>query len=82
MAESMEKRPRRPFRRKKKVCSFCADKSLTIDYKEFTKLRRHVTERSKIVPRRVSGACAFHQREITRAVKRARYLAFIPYVAD
>ncbi len=82
MAETAEKKVRRNFRRRKKVCAFCADKTLKIDYKEFSKLKRYVTEHAKIVPRRVSGACAFHQRKITIAIKRARYLAFIPYVND
>ncbi len=68
--------------RRKKVCQFCADKTETIDYKDVEKLRKFITERGKILPRRVTGACAIHQRDITTAVKRARIVALLPYVAD
>lgn len=68
--------------RKKKVCQFCADKSETIDYKEVEKLRKYVTERGKILPKRITGTCAMHQREVTRAIKRARIVALLPYTAD
>ncbi len=82
MAE-MEKndkvRARRP---KRKVCSFCADKVDCIDYKDVAKLRRYITERAKILPRRISGCCAKHQRELTISIKRARYMALLPYTAD
>ena len=79
-----EKRDNRNGRRpRRKVCSFCTDKALTfIDYKEFAKLRRFISERSKILPRRVTGTCAKHQRELTTAIKRARYLALLPYTSD
>lgn len=72
----------RRFRSRKKVCSFCADKKSTIDYKDVNKLKKYITERGKILPRRVSGNCAIHQREITKAIKRARQVAFLPYTAE
>jgi len=74
-------RPFRP-RKKKKVCAFCAEKIEHIDYKDVTRLRKHISERAKILPRRVSGACAVHQRQLTEAVKRARHIALIPYTSD
>lgn len=76
-------RPNRGFRRgRKKVCAFCIDKSNSIDYKDIAKLRKYMSERSKIVPRRVTGTCARHQRDLTLAIKRARHMALIPYVSD
>ena len=69
---------RRTFH-KRKVCRFCADKELVIDYKNKYLLKGYVTERFKIVPRRISGLCATHQRQLTVAIKRARHLALIPY---
>ena len=66
----------------KKVCSFCVDKVDSIDYKDVAKLRRFVSERSKILPRRVTGTCARHQRELTTAIKRARHIALLPYSSD
>ena len=69
-------------RRRKKVCAFCADKVEYIDYKDVARLRRYLSERAKIVPRRVTGTCARHQRELTVAIKRARHIALLPYVAD
>lgn len=79
-----EARPRRDYRRrpKRKVCSFCAEKSTYIDYKEINRLRRFVTERGKILPRRVSGNCARHQRALAVAIKRARELALLPYTGE
>jgi small subunit ribosomal protein S18 len=79
-----EARPRRDYRRrpKRKVCSFCAEKATYIDYKEINRLRRFVTERGKILPRRVSGNCARHQRALAVAVKRARELALLPYTGE
>ena len=68
--------------RRKKVCQFCADKAETIDYKDVEKLRKFITERGKILPRRVTGTCAMHQRAITTAVKRARIVALLPFDAD
>ena len=67
---------------RKKVCFFCVDRAENIDYKDVAKIRRYVSERGKIVPRRVTGTCAYHQRELTVAIKRARFLALIPYVSD
>lgn len=75
-------RGRRP-RRRKKVCAFCADKNYTgIDYKDVNKIKRYVSERGKILPRRVSGTCAKHQRALTVAIKRARHVALMPYTID
>ena len=73
---------RRGGMRRKKVCQFCADKSLKIDYKDPKTLRKFITERGKLLPRRVTGTCSIHQRDITTAVKRARIVALLPYVAD
>ena len=67
---------------RKKVCGFCVDKVENIDYKDIARLRRYMSERGKILPRRVTGTCARHQRELTVAIKRARHLAFLPYTAD
>lgn len=64
-----------------RVCRFCADKKLTIDFKDGRLLNSFITERGKIVPRRISGNCARHQREVTLAIKRARIMAMIPYTA-
>ena len=72
----------RQRRIKKKVCMFCADKNLVIDYKEVDKLKKFVSEKGKILPRRVTGLCAKHQREMTTAIKRARHIALLPYIAD
>ena len=71
-----------PKKGRKKVCGFCADRLTTIDYKDVPRLRRFLSERAKIVPRRVTGTCAYHQRQLTVAIKRARHLAFIPYVGE
>ena len=67
---------------KKKVCNFCVDKVEQIDYKQGEKLRRFITERGKILPRRISGNCAKHQRQLTTAIKRARQMALLPYTAE
>lgn len=72
-------RNRRPRR---KVCNFCVDKVDGIDYKDAAKLRRFITERGKILPRRISGTCAKHQRQLTVAIKRARNIALLPFTAD
>ncbi len=69
-------------RRRRKVCQFCADKATFIDYKDTAKLRRFLSERSKILPRRTTGTCAMHQRQLTEAIKRARQVALLPYVTD
>ncbi len=68
--------------KKKKVCNFCVDKVEAIDYKDASKLYKYLSERSKILPRRITGTCAKHQRELTEAVKRARHIAVIPYISD
>ena len=67
---------------KKKVCSFCVDHVSEIDYKDVNKLRRYITEKGKILPRRQTGTCAAHQRELTVAIKRAREMALLPYVGE
>lgn len=72
-------RGRRPRR---KVCAFCVDKVEKIDYKDAAKLRRFTTDRGKILPRRISGNCAKHQRQVTIAIKRARNIALLPFTAD
>ena len=69
-------------RKRKKVCSFCVDKVEMIDYKDTAKLKRYTSERGKILPRRTTGTCAAHQRQLTVAIKRARHIALLPYVAD
>ena len=71
----------RPNRKRKKVCIFCADKVDHIDYKD-AKLRKFISERGKILPRRISGTCAKHQRDLNTAIKRARQVALLPYVTD
>ncbi len=73
---------RRDRRRKRKVCSFCIDKAETVDYKDINKLRRYITDRGKILPRRISGNCAGHQRQLTTAIKRARFVALLPYTIE
>ena len=74
---------RRSPRRRKKVCAFCADKEHDlIDYKDVAKLKRYMSERGKILPRRITGTCAKHQRMLTTAIKRARHLALLPYTSD
>ena len=73
---------KRRGRRKKRVCAFCADKMDIIDYKDITRLRRLVSERGKILPRRVTGSCAKHQRTLTTAIKRARHVALMAYTQD
>ncbi len=67
---------------RRKVCRFCADSSLVIDYKDFRSLRYFITERGKIIPRRISGTCAKHQRTLTVAIKRARAIALLPFVGN
>ena len=72
---------RRPMLRRRKVCVFCG-KNAVIDYKDTNLLRKYISERGKILPRRITGTCAKHQRELTTAIKRARHLALMPYVQD
>ena len=67
---------------KKKVCAFCVAGEKTIDYKDVAKIRKYITEKGKILPRRQTGVCAFHQRELCTAIKRARNVALLPYVGD
>ena len=86
-AENRPARPERPDYRnnrrpRKKVCQFCADKNATIDYKDTAKLRKFISERGKILPRRITGNCAKHQRALTVAIKRARHLALMPYTCE
>ena len=69
-------------RRRKKVCAFCVDKVEHIDFKDTAKLKRYTSERGKILPRRTTGTCAEHQRQLTVAIKRARHVALLPYIAD
>ncbi len=78
--EKFAKKPKR--QNKKKVCMFCADKSKKIDYKDATTLKRFVTEKGKIVPRRQTGTCSMHQRELTTAIKRARNMAILPFKGE
>jgi len=82
MADRPERDNRRNRKSRKKVCNFCVDKVETIDYKDIAKLRRYLSERAKILPRRVTGTCARHQRGLTVAIKRARHLALLPYTSD
>lgn len=75
-------RERKERRVRRKVCRFCADKVTEIDYKEIARIKIFISERGKIIPRRISGNCAKHQRALTIAIKRARMLALLPYTAD
>lgn len=77
---AMPRRRRKQFFVRRKVCRFCVDPSLAVDYKDVNTLKQFVTERGKIIPRRISGNCARHQRSLTRAIKQARLLALMPYV--
>jgi len=79
-----EKVPAKKFKKpaKKKVCSFCIDHAKEIDYKDVAKLKRYITEKGKILPRRQTGTCAEHQRALTVAIKRAREMALLPYVGE
>lgn len=88
MADRMDRgdrsdRPNRgPRKPKRKVCVFCADKVKDIDYKDIFKLRKYISEKSKIVPRRISGNCAKHQRDVTEAIKKARHIALLPFTSE
>ncbi len=77
-----EKVVARGKRAKRKVCSFCVDKIDRIDYKDAPRLRRYLSERGKILPRRITGTCAKHQRQLTLAIKRARHIALLPFVNE
>ena len=78
----MEKVRRQTNVRRKKVCPFCTDKVTKIDYKDADLLNKYITERGKIIPKRMSGVCAVHQRELASAIKRARVMALLPYARD
>lgn len=73
---------RRVVRRRKKVCAFCGSTDNTISYKDAAKLRKYISERGKILPRRVTGTCAKHQRALTVAINRARHIALLPYTVE
>lgn len=77
-----DKAPKKRRPQSKKVCAFCTDKVEAIDYKDTARLKRYMTEKGKIVPRRASGVCAKHQRELALAIKRARVMALLPYKND
>ncbi|MCL2045933.1 MAG: 30S ribosomal protein S18 [Oscillospiraceae bacterium] len=79
---SYERDNRQNNRRRRKVCQFCVDRATEIDYKDAAKLRRYISERSKILPRRTTGVCAQHQRRLMVAIKRARQVALMPYITD
>ena len=76
------KKKKKMRRSKRKVCAFCVDKAESIDYKDVNKLRKFVTERGKILPRRISGTCAKHQRELTSSIKRSRNIALLPFTTE
>jgi small subunit ribosomal protein S18 len=78
-AGGRDNKRRRP---RKKVCNFCRDKATHIDYKDIGKLRKYTSERGKILPKRITGTCAKHQRMVTEAIKRARSIALLPYSLD
>ena len=80
--EGRTTREGKPKRTHRKVCSFCVEKAAYIDYKEVSRLRRFISERGKILPRRVTGTCARHQRTLTTALKRARMIALLPFTSD
>jgi small subunit ribosomal protein S18 len=81
-SSSRSRTGRRRFTRRPRICQFCADKSLIIDYKKVDLMKRYVTEEGKIRPRRETGACAKHQRAVARAVKQARHMALLPFKAS
>jgi len=82
MSEDKTQKKSRMHRPRRKVCAFCQDKQSQIDYKDVAKLRKYLTERGKIMPRRMSGTCAKHQRQLAMAIKRARIVALLPYTTD
>lgn len=81
-AETDEKSKKVRRATKKKVCLFCTEKNAVIDYKDVNRLKKFITEKGKIIPRRASGVCAEHQRDLSVAIKRARYMALLPYVGE
>ena len=82
MEKEKTERPFRARKAKKKVCQFCADRIDRIDYKDLPRLKKCLTERSKILPRRISGTCAKHQRQLTDAIKRSRNIALLPFTTE
>ena len=80
--ENRAPHPGGPNRKRRKVCQFCVERCEQIDYKDSAKLKRYLSERSKILPRRTTGTCAMHQRQLTTAIKRARQIALLPFVAE
>ena len=81
-ADGQKRRPAMGMRKRKKVCLFCSEEGKAIDYKDVATLKKFVSERGKILPRRVTGTCAKHQREITTAIKRARHIGLMPYTVE
>lgn len=81
-ANSDDKNPKKMKKQVKKTCVFCTEKVEEIDYKDVAKLRKFMTEKGKIIPRRTTGVCARHQRQLTNAIKRARVMALLPYKVD
>lgn len=79
-----DKSAKRPFKRiaRRKICAFCAEKVEVIDYKDLARLKKFITEKGKILPRRMSGVCAIHQRELAEAIKRARIMALLPFKGE
>ena len=82
MEERQQRKPRMNRRPRRKVCAFCAEKATSVDYKDVAKLRKFIGESGKIAPRRVTGVCAKHQRQLAIAIKRARIMALLPYIAE
>lgn len=81
-ADGARRRPGNGMRRRKKVCVYCFEEGKSIDYKDVASLKKFISERGKILPRRITGTCAKHQRELTVAIKRARHIALMPYVCE
>ena len=81
-ADGARRRPGNGMRRRKKVCAYCFEEGKSIDYKDVASLKKFIAERGKILPRRITGTCAKHQRELTVAIKRARHIALMPYVCE
>ena len=81
MPYDRENRSAKP-RKRRKVCQFCVDKMTHVDYKDTARLKKYLSERGKILPRRTTGTCAQHQRQLTEAIKRSRQIALLPYVAE
>ena len=82
MEERQQRKPRMNRRPRRKVCAFCAEKATSVDYKDVAKLRKFIGESGKIAPRRATGVCAKHQRQLAIAIKRASIMALLPYIAE